>query len=68
MTLIVEIVWEDNDKAQIREILKRLKNNKIGGLNGETNEMYKYGINTGLPKIIANLFESIIRGGYCPVL
>jgi hypothetical protein len=50
----------------IVRILKNLKNNKKGGHNGCTNEMYKYGVTTELPKVIANLFENIIRGGFFP--
>jgi hypothetical protein len=51
----------------VYEILHKLKNNKAGGLNGITNEMYKYAKDTTLPKVIANLFENIIRGNYFPV-
>jgi hypothetical protein len=66
-------VWLKNKKCKIKirtvdicSIMKKLENNKKGGLNGESNEMYKYGVNTSLPKIIANLFQSMIKGGYCP--
>jgi hypothetical protein len=54
------------EKKIIYDILHNLKNNKTGGLNGITNEMYKYGRDTDLTCIIANLFKSIIRGGYFP--
>jgi hypothetical protein len=52
--------------SQIEKILKDLKNKKTPGLNGCTNEMFKYGIGTKLSKIIANLFQCIIRGGFFP--
>jgi hypothetical protein len=52
---------------KIKNIIASLKNKKAPGKNGITNELYKYGMETRLPKIVANLFESIIRGGYFPV-
>jgi hypothetical protein len=66
-------VWIKNKKFKIKidqgcisNIMKNLKNNKAGGLNGEKNEMYKYGRETELPRVIATLFRAIIEGGYCP--
>jgi hypothetical protein len=52
--------------SQIISIIKKLKNRKRGGFNGESNEMYKYGILSLLPRVIAILFENIIRGGFFP--
>jgi hypothetical protein len=54
------------ERNKIYDILHKLKNNKTGGFNGLTNEMFKYGRETLLTEIIANLFESIIRGGFFP--
>jgi hypothetical protein len=52
--------------SDIVRILKNLKNRKKGGLNSTSNEMFKYGSETLLPKVIAALFENIIRGGFFP--
>jgi hypothetical protein len=54
------------DPKKIYDILRGLKNKKAAGLNGLTNELFKYGRDTILTKVIANLFESIIRGGFFP--
>ena len=43
-----------------------MKNNKTGGYSGLTNEMFKYGRDTPLTGVMANLFESIMRGGFFP--
>ena len=54
------------EPSEIVTIIKKLKNCKRGGLNGEHNELYKYGVTSILPYVIATLFENIIRGGYFP--
>jgi hypothetical protein len=50
----------------IEGIIKGLKNKKKPGKNGVSNEMLKNSCSTQVPNILANLFESLINGFYCP--
>jgi hypothetical protein len=49
----------------IVEVLKNLKNNKKAGKNGVSNEMFKYARDTPISKILTNILEAMLNGGFC---
>ena len=54
------------DSDLVKTIISKLKNNKKAGKNGAVNEMLKYSTDTQIPNILANLFESLLNGCFCP--
>jgi hypothetical protein len=49
----------------IVDVLKNLKNNKKAGKNGVSNEMFKYARETPISKILTNILEAMLNGGFC---